>query len=213
MLSLQRFLYFLISPFIGLLAELIALHNRIKSEELKALAFSELRYAGKYINLPLDFDFIGSKYISIGSRFSAMRGLRLHCWKCEVLESSSAPFLSIGDDVFFNREAYVSCADNISIGSNVLFGSNVLITDNYHGSTRIANTNRLSSPLSCPGPVRIENGVWIGNNVCILPGSWIGRGSIIGANSVVNSVIPAYSIAVGAPARVIGTLSASEEYA
>jgi acetyltransferase-like isoleucine patch superfamily enzyme len=112
--------------------------------------------------------------------------------------------------VFFNREAYVSCAKSIKIGNDTLFGSNVLITDNYHGSTKNIDTRRLNSPLSCPGTVVIEDGVWVGNNVCILPGSRIGEGSIIGANSVVNSVIPAFSVAAGAPARVINTLCKAE---
>lgn len=172
---------------------------------------AKLRKAGESIELPDDFDFIGHEYLSLGSKFQATRGLRIHCWKTETLEGVSSPNLVVGDRVFFNREAYISCANSISIGSDTLFGSNVLITDNYHGSTKIAYTNRLSSPLSCPGTVEIEDSVWVGNNVCVLPGSRIGRGSIIGANSVVNSHIPAYSIAVGAPARVIGTLSAAAD--
>ncbi len=53
------------------------------------------------------------------------------------------------------------------------------------------------------GPVRIERDSWIGANVFILPSVTIGRHAVIGANSVVNQDIPAYSVAVGAPARVI----------
>jgi acetyltransferase-like isoleucine patch superfamily enzyme len=37
----------------------------------------------------------------------------------------------------------------------------------------------------------------------VLPGVTIGQHCVIGANSVVNSSIPDYSVAVGAPARVI----------
>ena len=174
---------------------------------------AKLRNVGENIDLPDDFDLIGHEYLSLGSGFQATRGLRIHCWKSQTIEGISSPSTIIGDRVFFNREAYVTCANSITIGSDTLFGSNVLITDNYHGSTKIAYTNRLNSPLSCPGTVEIEDGVWIGNNVCVLPGSRIGRGSIIGANSVVNSIIPAFSIAVGAPAKVIGTLSAAERQA
>jgi acetyltransferase-like isoleucine patch superfamily enzyme len=36
-------------------------------------------------------------------------------------------------------------------------------------------------------------------------GTWIGERCIIGANSVVRGRIPDNSIAVGAPARVVGT--------
>ena len=43
----------------------------------------------------------------------------------------------------------------------------------------------------------------IGNNVIILGGVSIGEKAVIGAGAVVTKSIPAYSIAVGNPARVI----------
>jgi acetyltransferase-like isoleucine patch superfamily enzyme len=52
-------------------------------------------------------------------------------------------------------------------------------------------------------PVFIGRHTWLGQNVVVLPGVAIGQHCIIGANSVVNSSIPDYSVAVGAPARVI----------
>ena len=52
-------------------------------------------------------------------------------------------------------------------------------------------------------PVLIENGVWIGGGSTILPGVTIGKNSVIGAGSVVVKDIPANSIAVGNPCRVI----------
>jgi acetyltransferase-like isoleucine patch superfamily enzyme len=53
------------------------------------------------------------------------------------------------------------------------------------------------------GDVLIGNDVWIGNNVVIMSGSVIEDGCVIGANSVVAGRIPAYSVAVGNPARVV----------
>jgi len=58
-------------------------------------------------------------------------------------------------------------------------------------------------PLQRIAPVAVGRGCWIGQNVVILPSVTIGEMSIIGANSVVTHDIPARSIAVGAPARVI----------
>ena len=48
-----------------------------------------------------------------------------------------------------------------------------------------------------------EDGVWIGGGSTILPGVTIGKNSVIGAGSVVVKHIPANSIAVGNPCRVI----------
>lgn len=58
-------------------------------------------------------------------------------------------------------------------------------------------------PLYSKGAVHIGNNVWIGQNACIMPGVTIADGAIIAANSVVTHDIPAYSVAAGAPAKVI----------
>jgi lipopolysaccharide O-acetyltransferase len=52
-------------------------------------------------------------------------------------------------------------------------------------------------------PVVIDDNVWIGEGVVILPGITIGKGAIVGANSVVTKNVSAYTIVVGAPAKVI----------
>jgi abequosyltransferase len=202
----QSFYKFAIDRISSIVVSTIEECSAVQKKRRTTIEFAKLRKIGDNISLPDDFDLIGHEFLSLGSQFQAARGLRIHCWETETLEGRSSPSLEIGDRVFCNREAYISCANSISVGSDVLIGSNVLITDNYHGSTKNPCMKRLSSPLSCPGEVVVEDGVWIGNNVCILPGSHIGRGSIIGANSVVNSKIPAFSIAVGTPARVIRML-------
>jgi acetyltransferase-like isoleucine patch superfamily enzyme len=54
-------------------------------------------------------------------------------------------------------------------------------------------------------PVRIGEGTWIGDRVAVLRGANIGKQCVIGTNSVVRGTIPDYSIAVGAPAKVVGS--------
>lgn len=50
----------------------------------------------------------------------------------------------------------------------------------------------------------IGNGVDIGCGACILGAVTVGDGSVIGANAVVVKDVPANSVAVGVPAKVIG---------
>ena len=54
------------------------------------------------------------------------------------------------------------------------------------------------------GNIIIGDNCWIGANSVITKGVSIGDGTIIGAGSIVTKDIPPMSIAVGAPARVIG---------
>lgn len=56
-------------------------------------------------------------------------------------------------------------------------------------------------------PVTIGNDCWFGANVVVCPGVTIGDNCVIGAGSVVTKDIPANSIAVGNPCRVLRTLS------
>ncbi len=52
-------------------------------------------------------------------------------------------------------------------------------------------------------PITIGNDVWIGDGVFIKNGVKVGDGAIIGARSVVTKDVPAYTVVVGTPAKVI----------
>ena len=67
--------------------------------------------------------------------------------------------------------------------------------------------------MGCPlkfSPICICDGAHVGIGAIIMPGVTIGAGAIIGAGSVVTKDIPPYSVAVGAPARVIKTFISKE---
>jgi acetyltransferase-like isoleucine patch superfamily enzyme len=57
------------------------------------------------------------------------------------------------------------------------------------------------------GPTRIGDNVWCGANVVVTGGVTIGERCVIGANSVVTTDIAPFSIAVGAPARAVRTIT------
>ena len=57
----------------------------------------------------------------------------------------------------------------------------------------------------------IEDRVEIGCGVCILGQVTIGHDSVIGANSVVLQNLPPYSLAVGAPAKIVRNLKRDEQ--
>lgn len=95
-----------------------------------------------------------------------------------------------------NTGCYIQGKGGIVIGHNLRMGPNVgLISANH-------------SPDDYDiwidvGAIEIGHNVWIGMNTVIMPGVKIGNNVIIGANSTVAKDIPANSIALGSPCKVI----------
>jgi putative colanic acid biosynthesis acetyltransferase WcaF len=52
-----------------------------------------------------------------------------------------------------------------------------------------------------PGPIRIGAGAWLGADVFVGPDVTIGQGAVVGARASVFKDIPAWTVAVGNPAR------------
>ena len=107
----------------------------------------------------------------------------------------------IGDRCLIGKGSGIVGHFGIEIGHDVWTGHHVYITDQNHGYIDLdLPISRQTMPER---PVRIGDGSWLGFGTVVLPGADIGRHVVIGANSVVTGVIPDFSVAVGAPARVI----------
>ena len=105
--------------------------------------------------------------------------------------------IKIGKNVFINACCRFQDQGGIEIGDGSLIGHNTTIATLNHDFNPDKRANLH------PSPVKIGKNVWIGSDSTILPGVEIGDGAIIGAGSVVTKNVPANSIAVGSPARVI----------
>ena len=147
------------------------------------------------VNSPFRID--GAEWVEIGSRSSFQKGSWIYCDPSK----SSNKKLIIGKNCVFGYNNHIAAMTAVTIGDSVLTANNVYISDNIHDYKNI-ELPIMSQGIVFKGPVSIGSGSWIGENVCII-GSSIGRNSVIGANSVVTKDIPDFSIAVGAPAKVI----------
>lgn len=124
-------------------------------------------------------------------------------------------FVDYGENIFFgdNCEVNMNCTfldDNrIVIGDNALIAPNVQIYTAFHPTNardRFGDPRPDGSFAFCKtrtAPVIIGRNVWIGGGAILLPGVTIGDNVVIGAGSVVTRDIPADTVAVGSPCRVI----------
>lgn len=121
--------------------------------------------------------------------------------KFEVRLNNSKPRVCIGDSVV-SRGIHVAVhGDGIVIGKGCLIGEDVVIQGHdAHGIVDIKE-GKLVNAMDVL--TVIESRVWLGKRAMILPGNRIGKGSIIGAGAIVTKDIPACSLAVGIPAKVV----------
>jgi acetyltransferase-like isoleucine patch superfamily enzyme len=146
----------------------------------------------------------GKKHIDFGSKLTIGVGCRFEAYNNQKSKKS----LIFGKNIQLNDYVHITAMNNVVIGDNVLMASKIYISDCSHGF--YSGEEMDSSPEQHPidrsyniSEVIIEDNVWLGEFVSVLPGVTIGKGAIIGSNSVVTKDIPANTIAVGSPARVI----------
>jgi acetyltransferase-like isoleucine patch superfamily enzyme len=119
-----------------------------------------------------------------------------------LLVQSSGCKVSIGD-------ATTSGSVNIDVGEprlNLIIGRDCMISQDVEimcGDAHSLNDSSTGRRLNPPGDVAIGDHVWLAAQVAVLKGATIGEHCTIGFRSTVTAAIPAGSLAVGTPARVI----------
>lgn len=112
-------------------------------------------------------------------------------------------WIEVGRAVGINPYCVLCGHGGLKIGDNVLIAPHCVLMPANHCFDRL-DIPINAQGLTCRG-ICIENDVWLGARVTVLDGVTIGKGAVIGAGAVVTRSIPAQAIAVGVPARVIGS--------
>lgn len=116
-----------------------------------------------------------------------------------VCELGPQATVSIGAGSIFTSSALVQVSTSLTIGKRCVFGQAVMIADGNHKFRD--HTRHLLDQGYDFRPLTIGDGAVVTSKCTILAS--IGPGAVIGANSVVTRDIPAYCLAVGAPAKVV----------
>lgn len=104
-----------------------------------------------------------------------------------------------GKNVYANFNLTLVDDTHIYVGDNTMIGPNVTIASAGHPILPELREKGYQFNM----PVHIGKNCWIGAGVVIVPGINIGDNTVIGAGSIVTKDIPANSVAVGNPCRVI----------
>jgi maltose O-acetyltransferase len=108
-------------------------------------------------------------------------------------------FISVGARTFINYNLTALDVAAITIGEDCQIGPNVQLLTPTHPVEPQPRRDRLEAAK----PITIGDNVWLGGGAIVLPGVSIGDNTVIGAGAVVTKDIPANSVAVGNPARVV----------
>lgn len=109
----------------------------------------------------------------------------------------------LGDRVQIGARCHLWAGDStssITIGSDSTFGPECFLTASDYGTSPgvpIAEQPKTERDIT------IGRDVWLGARTVVTAGVTIGDGCVVGAGAVVVSDIPAGSVAVGVPARVV----------
>ncbi len=127
--------------------------------------------------------------------------LRPFIWKVLGVE--------IGKNVHIGHEVRLDFgnAGMIHVGNDVVISNGVTILCHKRDVRNYQQGGKATRLPFIYKDVYLNTGCQIGINSTILPGVTIGEGAIIGSCSLVTKDIPAWSIAVGSPAKVIRTIT------
>lgn len=121
----------------------------------------------------------------------------------------------IGDEFSANFNFTVLDYAPVRIGHHVLIGPNVTIAPPVHPLLAKERNIRTDSNgkrhlYEYAKPITIGDNVWIASNVVVSGGVTIGDNCVIGAGSIVTKDIPANTVAVGSPCRVIRQITEAD---
>lgn len=139
--------------------------------------------------------------VDIDCGINVVLGEHVHIGTGVYLGVFSTGKLQIGSSTYIGRYSTILAHQGVCIGNDCLIAPQCFITDVNHGFRD--GGIPIKSQAYESRKVVIGDDVWIGTGVIIVPGVTISKGSVIGAGAVVTKDIPAYSVAVGVPARVI----------
>ena len=108
-------------------------------------------------------------------------------------------YITLGNNFFANYNCKILDGGKVVFGDDVMLGPDCTFVTAEHPT----DPKRRLDGYMIFKDIKVGNNVWFGAGVTVCPGATIGDNCVIGAGSVVVKDIPANSVAVGNPCKVI----------
>ena len=115
--------------------------------------------------------------------------------------------ISLGERFYGGYNITILDCAIVTIGNRVMLGPNVSI----FAATHETEVQSRRENIEFAKPVTIGNDCWIGGHSIILPGVTIGDGCTIAAGAVITKDVPAWSVVMGAPGKVVKKVTPIEQ--
>ncbi|REC50421.1 sugar O-acetyltransferase [Chryseobacterium pennipullorum] len=107
--------------------------------------------------------------------------------------------IEVGENFYANHNLVILDCAKVKFGDNVFIGPNC----SFYTAGHPLDVRQRNEGLEYAHPITVGDNVWFGGNVVVLPGITIGDNAVIGAGSVVTKDIPANTVSVGNPCKVV----------
>jgi len=155
----------------------------------------KLKRMGKNVSIHSGVKIFHPERVELGDNVTIYENVLIYGGGCDH------GYVKIGDKSHIAPFSVINGEGGVIIGNKVAIGAGVYIYS-ISNSGDDPSIDIIDAPRIF-GEIVIEDNVFIGANCVISPGVKIGTGSVIGAGAVATKDIPANSVAVGVPARVI----------
>jgi acetyltransferase-like isoleucine patch superfamily enzyme len=188
-----------------LLGSLFVALDKIKTLCIRRYWISRFAEAGKGISIGRDFEAHAPERIRLRdgvvlANRVTLRAMTTYPWATPP--QTFQPEIVLGQNCFLNNGTHLSAVRRISIGQNVMIAENCFLADNNHGYQN-PDLPISRQPLDNPGEIHVGDDTWIGSHCVVVGNVRIGRHCVVAAHSVVRSDLPDFSVAAGAPARIL----------
>ena len=112
------------------------------------------------------------------------------------------PRFTVGSRTRIGRFCSIACCGDIEIGTDVVMSERVFIGDTFHEYEDVTEPV-IRQPMAQPEKVIIGRGAFLGIAAVVVHGVTIGEQAYVGPGAVVTADVPARSVVIGNPARVV----------